>query len=51
MIAFKNKKTGNIIRTDNEVTIALMEKSPNYSAVVSKGDKTADKSAENKKSE
>lgn len=51
MTAFKNNKTGNIIRTDNKVTIALMEKTPNYSAVVTKGDKTADKSAENKKSE
>lgn len=53
MAKFKNIRTGNIVRTDNKATIALMEKSPNYTAVTVKGktggksvDKSVDKSAE-----
>lgn len=45
MAKFKNVKTGNIVRTENKATIALMEKSPNYVAVPAKG-KAAGKSAE-----
>lgn len=30
---FKNLKTGNIVSTDNKVTIALMQKSPNYEEI------------------
>lgn len=47
MAKFKNVITGNILTTDNAETIALMEKSPNYVAVATKGkaakdDKKAD---------
>ena len=45
MAKFKNVKTGNIVRTENKATIALMEKSPNYVAVTAKG-KAAGKSAD-----
>lgn len=37
MAKFKNVRTGNIVRTENKATIALMEKSDNYVAVTSKG--------------
>lgn len=47
MAKFRNVKTGNIVRTENKATIALMEKSSNYVAVTAKGkaakdDKKAD---------
>lgn len=45
MAKFKNVKTGNIVRTENKATIALMEKSANYVAVTTKG-KAAGKAAE-----
>lgn len=45
MAKFKNIRTGNIVIAENKVTIALMEKSPNYAAVPVKG-KAAGKSAE-----
>lgn len=45
MAKFKNVKTGNIVRTENKATIALMEKSPNYVAVTAKS-KAAGKSAD-----
>lgn len=50
MAKFKNIRTGNIVRTDNKATIALMEKSPNYTAVTAKGKtigKSVDKSVDN----
>lgn len=48
---FKNLKTGNIVRTENKATIALMQKSSRYEAVTEKGgkkaaDKQQEKSAE-----
>lgn len=48
---FKNVKTGNIVRTENKATIALMQKSDRYVAVTEKGgkraaDKQQEKSAE-----
>lgn len=36
---FKNVKTGNIVRTENKATIALMQKSDRYVAVTEKGGK------------
>lgn len=41
---FKNIKTGNIVRTEDKATIALMEKSDRYVKVDGKkADKKADK--------
>lgn len=52
MAKFRNVRTGNIVRTENKATIALMEKSPNYVAVTAKG-RTAkdDKKADGGKAE
>ncbi len=38
---FKNLKTGNIVRTENKATIALMQKSDRYEAIPEKGNKKA----------
>ena len=37
MAKFRNVRTGNVVRTENKATIALMEKSNNYVAVTAKG--------------
>lgn len=36
---FKNVKTGNVVRTEDKSTIALMQKSDRYVAVTEKGGK------------
>lgn len=44
---FKNIKTGNIVRTNDKATIALMQKSDRYEAVSEKtGKKSSGKSAD-----
>lgn len=46
---FKNLKTGNIVRTEDKATIALMQKSDRYQAVTEKGGKkSAGKAADEK---
>lgn len=40
MAKFRNKTTGNIVNTENEVTIGLMKKSDNYEEVKSETKKT-----------
>lgn len=45
MKKFKNKKTGNIVMSENKQAIDLLEKSSNYVAV----EETKEKAAEKKK--
>lgn len=48
MAKFRNVITGNVVSTDNEATIALMEKSDTYDAVTAQ-DKKNSKDSKNPK--
>lgn len=48
---FKNVKTGNIVRTEDKGTIALMEKSDRYVRVDEKAVKKATKKAADEKTD